>query len=76
MFSPIVTYTGNPVVVPCVGSGKVCVQTPIDFWPYICVGCKTFKCNGNCGVKKEKKETQDWTNAGGSGKKIRIEAII
>jgi len=74
--SPIVTYTGNPVVVPCAGSGQVCVQTPVDFWPYICVGCKTFKCNDNCGVKKEKMGSEEWTNAGGSGKRIKIEAII
>lgn len=55
---PIVTYIGNPVVVPCVGTGKVCVSTPIDFWPYICVGCKTFKCNDNCGVKKENRRME------------------
>jgi hypothetical protein len=74
--SPIVTYTGNPVIVPCVGTGKVCVQTPIDFWPYICVGCKTFKCNDNCGVKRRREISGDWPNAGGSGKRIRIDATI
>ena len=70
------SYTGNPVVAPCVGSGKVCVTTPIDFWPYICTGCKTFKCNENCGEKKSREKSETWTNAGGSGKRIRIDATI
>lgn len=73
---PIVTYTGNPVVVPCVETGKVCVSTPVNFWPFVCVGCKTFKCNDNCGLKKSKDGSETWTNAGGSGKRIRIDATI
>ena len=40
----IETYEGNPVIVPCDGSGRICVTIPVDFWPFICVGCKHYEC--------------------------------
>jgi hypothetical protein len=69
------TFTGNPIIVPCVGFGRVFLSVYKKDGPvYYCQGSKSYVCN--CGVKKEKNQTFDWTNAGGSGKRIRIDATI
>lgn len=69
------TFTGNPITVPCIGNGKVFLDIyRNEGLPHHCIGSKTFFCN--CGEKKSKKRTEFFPNAGGSGKQIRIDAMI
>jgi hypothetical protein len=74
--------SGNPLIIDC--NQKSSGTVTLDVWVLdptvptgkrrICRGTVAFFCN--CGEKKEKKRTLEWPNAGGSGKKIKIEAII
>ncbi|HRQ31304.1 MAG TPA: hypothetical protein PLU49_14575 [Saprospiraceae bacterium] len=73
---------GNPINIDC--NQKSNGSVTLDVWNLnpgvpagkqrICHGSILYYCN--CGVKKEKKDKHIWTNAGGSGKEITIEAAI
>lgn len=76
-FSDGTILTGNPVTRPCTSSGTVTVILRNSDGYIICVSTNimSYECN-NCGVKKSKDGQETWTNAGGSGKRIRIDATI
>lgn len=73
---------GNPIIIDC--SQKTSGTVRLTVWMYdpsvpsgriaVCDGWIDFLCD--CGIKKSKFAREQWTNAGGSGKEIRIDATI
>jgi hypothetical protein len=67
-------YFGNPIIIPCNGSGSISLS--VYQGGYGCHGNTTYNCSATCGIKKSKEQQGEWPNAGGSGKRIRIDATI
>lgn len=82
-FSNGMQGANNSLIVDCKtlgGNGSVTLEAWV--WDSSVPSGKRLRCRGtvqyfcSCGEKKEKPKREEWTNAGGSGKRIRIDAAI